>query len=174
MVDKGTKARSDTSLSLGAESPSLVRVRPSKMNIRSLPLLLLVILQCFACCFGQHGLGDVTYDERYLDGMRAYTEEKWAASVPLMRQAWKEYEKLHTATLECQKECEAERVKVPDDYFADTELHTFHRMIAPSSCLHLCKERKVRVVQKERGEEEMEGERERRRWMEGEREGGSK
>ena len=153
VADKGTKARSDTSLLLGAESQSLVRVRPSKMNIRSLPLLSLVLLQYFAGCCGQHGLGDMTYDERYLDGMRAYTEEKWAACVPHMQQAWKEYEKLHAATLECQRECEAKLVKVPDDYFPDTELVTFHRMIAASACLHLCKEHKVRVVRREGGRE---------------------
>ena len=108
-------------------------------------LLSLLFLEMLTSCRSQHGLSDVTYDERYLDGMKAYTQEKWSDCIIQMRQAWKDYERLHEASLKCMKQCEKEEVKVPEDYHEEEELAVFHKMIAMTACLHRCKEDEVRA-----------------------------
>lgn len=109
-------------------------------------LLSLVFLEIQTSCWAQHGLSDVTYDERYLDGMRAYTQEKWPDCIIQMKQAWKDYERLHEASLKCMKLCEQEEVRVPEDYYGEEELAVFHRVIAMAACQHRCKEHEVRAV----------------------------
>ena len=51
-----------------------------------------------------------TFDENYLVGMRAYTEEDWAVSTEKMQQAVKDFERYQLGSVKCLKQCDSQQV----------------------------------------------------------------
>lgn len=82
----------------------------------------------------------VTYDERYVDGMKAYTAQKWPECIILLRQALEEYGHVEETWRKCFRLCQGEERSVPGDYMRDQEVEFFHRVIQHSTCIRLCKE----------------------------------
>jgi leucine proline-enriched proteoglycan (leprecan) len=84
-----------------------------------------------------------TFDENYLVGMRAYTEEDWAVSTEKMQQAVKDFERYQLGSVKCLKQCDSQQVEVPHDYHHDQEFAVFHAVIAMEACMRKCKEKEV-------------------------------
>ena len=51
-----------------------------------------------------------TFDENYLYGMRAYTQEDWAVCTERMQQAVKDFERYQVGSVTCLKQCESQQV----------------------------------------------------------------
>ena len=50
------------------------------------------------------------FDENYLVGMRAYTQEDWAMCTEKMQQAVKDFEKYQVGSVTCLKQCQSQQV----------------------------------------------------------------
>ena len=90
-----------------AEEVKLVLIASSTM-----PTLLFFALSAlvFSVC---HAGGDGRrphFDENYLVGMRAYTEEEWAEAAPGMQQAVTDFERYSEASVNCLELCEGQQV----------------------------------------------------------------
>lgn len=60
----------------------------------------------------ENGLGEAApaFDEHYLVGMRAYTQEHWDVCTEKMQQAVKDYEKYQLGSVKCLKQCQSKQV----------------------------------------------------------------
>lgn len=50
------------------------------------------------------------FDEHYMVGMRAYTEDRWEVCTEKMQQAVRDYEKYQLGSVKCLKQCQSKQV----------------------------------------------------------------
>lgn len=106
----------------------------------SLALLCVAVVATSA----QQGLGDpVTYDEWYVDGLKAYSAQKWSDAVSYLRHALEDYNRTAQARLKCFAKCEEQEAAIPSDHADDFELKFFHVAIQRAACIENCKEDNV-------------------------------
>ena len=71
--------------------------------------LLALVTLIFSVCDG----GLPHFEENYLVGMRAYTQEDWAVAAAGMQQAVKDFESFNWASVKCLNLCENQKVGRP-------------------------------------------------------------
>ena len=92
----------------------------------------------------QQGLGDpVTYDEWYVDGLKAYSAQKWSDAVSYLRHALEDYNGTVQARLKCFANCKEQEAAISSDYADDFELKFFHAAIQKAACIESCEENNV-------------------------------
>ena len=74
-----------------------------------LVLLALLMTMCRAGDGRPRHKAAPTFDENYLVGMRAYTQEDWATCTEKMQQAVKDFEKYQAGSAKCLKLCESQQ-----------------------------------------------------------------
>ena len=104
----------------------------------------LALLCLAASVSAQQGLGDpssvVTYDEWYVDGLKAYTAQKWSTAVSYFRHALEDYNRTMQARSKCFEKCLRQKTAAPSDYADDSELRFFHAAIQRAACIERCRE----------------------------------
>ena len=104
----------------------------------------LALLCLAASVSAQQGLGDpssvVTYDEWYVDGLKAYTAQKWSTAVSYLRHALEDYNRTVQARSKCFEKCLRQKTAAPSDYADDSELRFFHAAIQRAACIERCRE----------------------------------
>lgn len=125
------------------DSSSLHTSQMQAVNmVASLSLALLCV--AVVATSAQQGLGDpVTYDEWYVDGLRAYSAQKWSDAASYLRHALEDYNRTVQARLKCFAKCEEQEAAIPSDYADDFELKFFHVAIQRAACIENCKEDNV-------------------------------
>ena len=125
------------------DSSSLHTSQMQAVNmVASLSLALLCV--AVVATSAQQGLGDpVTYDEWYVDGLRAYSAQKWSDAASYLRHAQEDYNTTVQARLKCFAKCEEQEAAIPSDYADYFELKFFHVAIQRAACIENCKEDNV-------------------------------
>ena len=104
----------------------------------------IALLYLAASVSAQQGLGDpssvVTYDEWYVDGLKAYTAQKWSTAISYFRHALEDYNRTMQARSKCFEKCLRQKTAAPSDYADDSELRFFHATILRAACVERCRE----------------------------------
>lgn len=73
--------------------------------------LLLIAVSALVLAVGRtEDGGPPAFDEHYMVGMRAYTEERWEVCTKKMQQAVRDYEKYKLGSVKCLKQCHSKQV----------------------------------------------------------------
>ncbi|KAL5489009.1 hypothetical protein EMCRGX_G018048 [Ephydatia muelleri] len=107
-----------------------------------LPLGLVTLLVSAVSAWQGIGNPDnlITYDEQYVDGLTAYSGQKYADTITHFNRAMKDYNQLAEARLKCYAKCRRSPTEQPLEYSGDTELAFFNVILHRSACIEKCKE----------------------------------
>ena len=107
-----------------------------------LPLGLITLLVSAVSAWQGIGNPDnlITYDEQYVDGLTAYSGQKYADTITHFNRAMKDYNQLAEARLKCYAKCRRSPTEQPLEYSGDTELAFFNVILHRSACIEKCKE----------------------------------
>lgn len=85
--------------------------------------------------------GVLAHDEVYLDGLKAYTGQRWGDAIRYFRQALSDYQKLEEARLKCFAKCKNERSKISSGLYSgsDEDLQFFTGVLQRAACIERCK-----------------------------------
>ncbi len=100
--------------------------------------VVLVVLCLSAAASAQHApLSAVTYDEKYTDALKAYTQQRWSECAVYFRQAVDEYSREVKGRRECYKACRAGDAQGPA---VEAEVGFVQAVVRRASCIERCKE----------------------------------
>lgn len=101
------------------------------------------LLAAVCMCRGAHGTA-ITFDEKFLVGIKKYSEEKWADVIVNIGEAMEEFEHIEKAWLKCFRQCkEAQTASFTDDLDADDQMRFFHEVLSRRACIKHCQEEEV-------------------------------
>ena len=115
--------------------------------IRKMECLLSILLLGLAAQVNSHdGLSHpeapVSYDEQFLDGIKAYSEEKWSDCVLHIRQAMYSYDRAVRARVKCYDKCnKQDSLPSPSALSSDDEpFMLLFGILHRSACIENCEE----------------------------------
>ena len=104
-----------------------------------------VLLLCYAVVASiqdelDSSVSPVSHDERFVDGIVAYDEERWSDCVLHMRQAMYEYDRVVRARTKCFDKCSREESRPSFADLPGQGLLALQRLALRSTCIERCKD----------------------------------